>query len=273
MSDQRTPLDTGAFNRTTVLFAEKRKVLAPQAVADLAKDIVRRVSTMKHPARADSDELVPEASVSLFCDALVQPSAAAALQFILDRQAEGVGRQAILYGYLAGAARMLGTRWEADEASFSDVIHGTGHLYAMLRAVPPYPEARQSSEFNRKTAFFAVVPGETHNFGVRLAAETFRDAGWKIDLRVDLDHDSLVHHVQQSQPDIIGLSLSTKDRLAELIRLVVALRLVRPTAIIGVAPALNMPDDILHKVADIDAIFRDARTAVRDLDWMLRLRV
>lgn len=273
MAQRRGPLDTEAYIRTSTLFAEKRKVLASEAVEELALDIVRRVSAMKHPVRTDAETLIAQDSIAAFCDALVQPSPTAALDFIQARQAEGVARQAILHGYLAGAAQMLGARWEADEAGFSDVIHGTGHLYSLLRAIQLEPWGKTSTELNRKSAVFAVVPGETHNFGVRLAAETFREAGWTIDLQVGMTHDELVQHVQQVEPDIIGLSLSTQGRLEALVRLVIALRLVRPSSIIGVAPALNMRDDIIHKVADVDAIFRDARAAVRDLDWMLQLRV
>jgi len=273
MTSQSEPVDTGAYIRTSTLFAEKRKVLAPQAVADLAQDIVRRVSSMKHPSRQDPDGEVSDARISALCDALVQSSPAASLQFILDREAEGIGHETILYGYLAAAARMLGARWDADEIGFSEVILGTGHLYSLLRAIQAYHPVKPQSEFSRKTALFAVVPGETHNFGVRLAAETFREAGWRIDLKVDLNHDDLVAHARQTEPSVIGLSLSTEERLAPLAKLVIALRLVIPAAIIGVAPALNMTDEILRKVADIDAVFRDARIAVRDLDWMHQLRV
>ncbi|PLL10624.1 cobalamin-binding protein [Tabrizicola sp. TH137] len=273
MTDQRDPLDAEAFHRTSTLFLEKSKVLAPEAVEELAQDIVRRLSGMKRTPNVAPDDLAPASRIAAFCDALVQPTPSAALSFILDRQAEGADRHVLLYGYLAGAARMLGARWDADENSFYDVIHGTGHLYALMRALWPDREREGGSAFNRRNALFALVPGETHSFGVTVAAETFREAGWRIDLQIGLDQEALVQHVRLTEPAIIGLSLSTQDRLAALIRLVVALRLVRPQAIIGVAPAIDMSGDVLHRVVDIDAVFRDARAAVRDLDWMLQLRV
>ena len=60
--------------------------------------------------------------------------------------------------------------------------------------------------------------------------------------------------------------------LPNLVRLIVALRLARPEAIIGVAPALSMEDAAIEAVTDTDIIFRGARQAVRDLDWMHQLR-
>lgn len=272
MTGQGESLDMGVFVRTAGLFQEKRKALAASSVQDLARDIVRRVSNMKHVAKDAPAAFVAEESVAGFCDVLMEASSTAALEFIRARQAEGASHQVILYGYLAEGARLLGDRWEADEISFLDVIHGTGHLYALLRAVQTTSESRRFEGSSGRQALFAVVPGETHAFGARLAAETFRDAGWSIDLEVGAGHDALVDHVQRTEPNIIGLSLSTEDRLPDLIRLVVALRLVRPASIIGVAPALNMADGAIRSVADVDVIFRDARSAVRDLEWMLQMR-
>lgn len=272
MAGQGDALDIGVFVRTSGLFQEKRRALTGDGVRDLARDIVRRVSNMKHVAKDGPVHPVTAERVAELCTLLVQPSSAAALEFIRARQAEGATHQALLHGYLAATARMLGDRWEADEISFVDVINGSGHLYALLRAVHATADPKRAEGAGGRRALFALVPGEAHTFGPRLAAETFREAGWSIDLKIGADHDEIVDHAQRTEPNIIGLSLSTEESLPSLVRLAVALRLVRPLAIIGVAPALSMPDAAISGVADIDIIFRDARTAVRELDWMLQIR-
>lgn len=272
MAERSAPIDRSVFVRTSTLFEEKRRALSVDMIQNLARDIVRRVSNMQHVPKAVTVDPVSEESVASFCHLLVRPSSAAALEFLEARVAEGVDHQVILHVYLAEAARVLGEQWETDKISFVDVIHGTGHLYAILRAVQARAGVGRSEGVQGRRALFAAVPDETHTFGVRLAAETFREAGWSIELKVGVDHEALVDHVQRTMPDIIGLSLSTEARLPNLVRLVVALRLVRPEAIIGVAPALNMDDAAIQAVTDIDIIFRDARQAVRDLEWMLQLR-
>lgn len=272
MAERGAPIDLGVFARTSTLFEEKRRALSVDLIQNLARDIVRRVSNMPHLPKAVAAGPVSEESVARFCHLLIRPSSAAALEFLEARVAEGVDHQVILHVYLAEAARVLGEQWETDQISFVDVIHGTGHLYAILRAVQARAGVGRSEGVQGRRALFAAVPEETHTFGVRLAAETFREAGWSIELKVGVDHEVLVDHVQRTEPDIIGLSLSTEERLPTLVRLVVALRLVRPQAIIGVAPALNMEDGAIRAVTDIDIIFRDARQAVRDLEWMLQLR-
>lgn len=272
MAERSAPIDLGVFARTSTLFEEKRRALSVDLIQNLARDIVRRVSNMQHVPKAVAAGPVSEERVASFCHLLVRPSSAAALEFLEARVAEGVDHQVILHVYLAEAARVLGEQWETDKISFVDVIHGTGHLYAILRAVQARAGVGRTEGVQGRRALFAAVPDETHTFGVRLAAETFREAGWSIELKVGVDHEVLVDHVQRTEPDIIGLSLSTEERLPNLVHLVVALRLVRPQAIIGVAPALNMDDAAIQAVTDIDIIFRDARQAVRDLEWMLQLR-
>lgn len=271
MAHRTGPVDAGTFMRTSSLFDKKRQVLPRQSIRDLAKDIVHRVSTMSHPRRQGAPAMVPTARIAAFCEVLVNPSSDRALGFILHLQEEGVEHSVIRNCYLAGAARLLGDRWEADEISLLEVIHGTGHLYSLFRALRQDPNAEAAPRLSRRNALFALVPGETHRFGIQLATETFREAGWNIDLQVGLQHDELIRHAVRTEPTIIGLSLSTEERIADLVRLVVALRLERPSAIIGVAPALNMEDSALHSVVDIDLVFRDASSAAQDLDWMLRL--
>lgn len=271
MTNQIGPVDAGTFMRTSSLFDRKKQVLPSQAIRDLAKDIVHRVSTLNHSRRKDVTEAIPEAHIAAFCDILVNPSSDKALAFILHLQEQGLEHSVIRNCYLAGAARLLGDRWDADEISLLEVIQGTGHLYSLLRALRLDAGPEAASRLRRRSALFALVPGETHRFGIQLATETFRDAGWNIDLQVGLHHDDLILHAVRTQPTIIGLSLSAEERLADLVRLVVALRLERPGAIIGVAPAMNMEDSVLRSVVDIDLVFRDAGSAEQDLDWMLRL--
>lgn len=272
MSDRCGQVDADAFHRTSALFEAKRAHLAQDAVKELAQDIVRRLSSVDRADRLAAAPAISQNEIAAFCDVLVQPTAAAALDFLHGLQDRGIPRDTIIHGYIAGAARMLGARWDADRTSFFDVAVGTGHLYALMRSLPSARPDGLSALPVRRNALFASVPGETHNIGITIAADTFREAGWDIDLQLDLDFAALTDHVRRTEPAIIGLSLSSEGRLADLVRLVVALRLLRPAAIIGVAPALAMSDQSIRKLADIDIIFRDARLALHDLDAMLRLR-
>ena len=272
MGKQDAAIDAQLFARTASLFDVKRRALAPAAVEILASDIVRRISSAVALSPRFDDPVINEESVAALCDALVQPRPTAALQFIEDRRAEGVTRQGVYIGYICAAARRLGESWDENRLSFLEVTVGTGHLYALMRALRAEEPATRSAFDSRRCALFATVPGEDHGIGITVAADLFRDAGWEIDLRVGADHDDLMDHVENTRPSVIGLSLSTEHRLEDLVRLVVAMRIVVPQAIIGVAPAAGLDETRVRSLVDIDLLFGDARTACADLERLLRLR-
>ncbi len=272
MKRETALLDRQMFDRTRSLFATKREALPPEAVEAVASDIVRRLVQLPQVAQVFDAPKIDEAEISAFCDTLVHPDADAALHFIEDRRAAGITRQDVYLGYIPGGARCLGERWDRDELSFLQVTSGSGHLYALMRALRAELPFVQRKFDRRRVALFATVPGEDHGIGITVAADIFREAGWEIDLQTGTEHDDLVGHVEQTLPQIIGLSLSTDLRLDALVRLVVAMRLIVPDAIIGVAPSANVDAQRLHDLVDIDLVFTDAVSAHRELDRLLRLR-
>lgn len=272
MKRELASLDVEVFARTASIFSAKRAALAPEAVEVVASDIVRRLAQATTRMPDFEVPVIREDSLDAFCDALIQPEPDAALRFIQERRAEGLSLSGVYLGYISGGARCLGERWERDELSFLQVTCGTGHLYALMRALRSEISYANRRFDNRRVALFATVPGEQHGVGITVAADLFREAGWEIDLETGTDHDELVDHVEKTRPHIIGLSLSTKDRLDALVRLVIAVRLVVPGAIIGVASSSRVDADQLRNLVDIDLIFTDAPSAFRELDRLMRLR-
>jgi MerR family transcriptional regulator, light-induced transcriptional regulator len=272
MAKQQASLDPEVFSRTASLFAAKRVAFPPDAVGALVTDIVRRLADFRSQEPVFVVPAIGSHSITAFCEALIQPKAEAAFHFIQDRRAEGVTRQAVYLGYITGAARHLGTGWEEDRYSFLQVTIATGHLYALMRALRAEGAARRPPFDIRRSALFATVPGEDHGIGITVAADIFREVGWEIDLQTATQHDTLMAHVEHARPAIIGLSLSTEQRLDALARLVVAMRLVVPEAIIGVAPAASVDPKRLRSLADIDLIFTDAPSACRELERLIHLR-
>jgi methanogenic corrinoid protein MtbC1 len=263
--------DARLFESTASLFAVKREALPPAAVQALASDIVRRLATTISIEPRIDDVVVSGEQVKAFCDVLILPDPTAALRFIEQRRAEGVTRHGIYLGYICAAARQLGERWEQDLLSFMDVTTGTGHLYALMRALRADRPSTRPRFGRDRSALFATVPGEQHGIGITVAADLFRDLGWEIDLQTGTSHDSLLEHFEATQPRIIGLSLSTEARLDALARLVVAIRIAMPHAIIGVAAGADLDAVRVQSLVDIDLMFEDARSALVELDRLIRL--
>ncbi|MFN3912766.1 B12-binding domain-containing protein [Hyphomonas sp.] len=271
MGSSRPAIDHELYRRAASLFAHKREVLDAGTVELLASDIVRRLSRHVKSGETVSDAIINPASIGAFCDTLVHDDPVAALQFIEDRRAEGLTRKDVYLGYIGAAATMLGERWDTDQLSFIDVTFATGHLYALMRSLRDEGADAPASFDGRKRALFATVPGEDHGIGITIAADIFRQAGWEIDLQIGTDHNSLAVHVEQTTPRVMGFSLSTERRLGDLMRLVVAMRVILPDALIGLALGAGIDRDKLSNLADIDLIFKDPQSALTDLDRMIRI--
>ncbi len=243
-----------------------------QAIEALASEAVRRLARTAPIAARPGDVVVDEDLLEAFCRALVQPTPSAAHQFITERQAEGVTRDALYLGCICGAARRLGEAWDEDRLGFLDVTMGIGHLHHLMRRLRTEGPSGRIAVDARRSALFATVPGEDHSIGITVAADLFRDSGWDIELRLSTEHDGLVAHVDRVKPSIIGLSLSTERRFDDLCRLVAALRDVVPLSVIAVAPGAALDADAICMRVDIDFVFRDLQSAYVELERLIRLR-
>ena len=272
MGKPQAAFDADVFSRTASLFTSKRDSLPQDTVEALASDIAKRLASANFLGPAFDIPVISEEDVHGFCDALIQSDPEASLRFIENRRAEGLSRQGVYLGYITAAARFLGEGWDEDRLSFLQVTYGTGHLYALMRALRAESHsARKHALDNRRYALFATVPGEDHGIGITVAADMFREVGWEIDLQTDTSHEELIAHVGHTQPNVIGLSLSTEQRLEALARLVVGMRIIMPYAIIGVAPASEVDPKQLTNLVDIDLVFEDAPSACRALERLVRL--
>lgn len=269
MTGQAAALDVEIFARTALRFAAKRRTLAPEAVETLTGDIVRQLTRLSPPAPCADPAAFAEADLHIFCAALLEPQPDAALRFIHARRAEGVTRHDVYLHYIGAAAAQLGRDWDCNRLSLSEVTIGTGHLYALMRALRAEASSAGPAFDLRKTALFAAVPGEDHSIGITIAADLFREAGWDIDLQTVTDHDGLLARAERTRPRVVGLSLSTEGRLPALARLVVALRLTLPQAVIGVAPAATLDAARVEGLLDVDLVLHGADTARADLERLI----
>ncbi len=273
MRDTGTGIDPEVFSRTAEIFSAKRDALSPDALEALTRQIVSRMAQVRAEPGPDIDAAITEDSIAAFCDAILQPDQpATALRFVNARRNEGVSLRAVYMTYISGAARLLGARWERDALTPLDVTVGAGTLYALMRALRAESDALPGTADDSRCALFATVPGEKHGIGVTVATDMFREAGWDIDLQIGLDEAALVARAEDTQPAMIGLSLSTPERLPDLLRLVLALRIGLPSVLIGVAPAGELRDRDISAIADVDLILHDATSALETLEHRLHNR-
>ena len=228
--------------------------LPEEAVVSLAREVILRLAG--NLETKDSKILVPDTqSVAALADALIGKDTHAAAALIDERAEEGASLRDLYLGWLGPAALQLGTWWDEDKITFVDVTIGTGRIYAIMRALRRkigMPRTRAE-----KLALFALVPGEDHSLGIKMAADLFRKDGWSVDLQLALDHDDLVSHVAGSDHVIIGLSAAGEHALPALAKLLLAIRVCTPEAMVLLSG--NIVNEAADQVAlmDFDAVFVD----------------
>lgn len=225
-----SPIDVELYAQSQSQLRKFKSQLPPASVESLAREVLCRL------VERDEDmsiEAPSDDQIEHLCHALLSKDDRAGAIFIQEARAAGASVDAVYLKYLAGAARMLGQWWEEDLASFSEVTLGTSRMYAIMRAIRqqlPIPKAAAI-----RSAIFASVPGETHTLGVRMAADLFRRDGWRIDLKIAETHDALVCDIAQSDTQLVGISAGGAHSLEALSRLIIALRIRKPTALVFVS--------------------------------------
>jgi len=227
-TDQNPALfNTNDLSATRSDLETLRAKLPPDAVVSLAREVLSRVSKQSRPMEQS------HRSIEGLTKALIAADDQDIANLVEQYHRMGVDITTLYLSYLAPAAKLLGEWWTKDKVTLADVSIGTGRIYALMRGFKSRlpPPVRPSG----KAAFFASVPGETHTLGVKMAADLYRQEGWHIDVEMGMPHDTLVDRIVESGHLLIGLSAGGIHALPDLARLVLALRVSAPHALILVS--------------------------------------
>ncbi|MEM6939723.1 MAG: cobalamin B12-binding domain-containing protein [Pseudomonadota bacterium] len=258
--DQKGPVADDVYHVAYDDLNQLHTQLPEDVVAALAQEVLKRVAAQMRDRKADMR------SIADLSNALISPDAKEAARLIDARVAAGVAFNEIYLEYLAPAAAVLGKRWERDELTFADVTVGTGRVYAIMRAINR--RARPAQPPDKRKALFAMVPGDDHALGLRMAVDLARTQGWDIEPHFDTDHDALVEAIVSSGTHLVGLSAGGIHALPDLARLVLAIRLSAPTARILVSGHIAEVAAEEVKLLHVDAVtnpFQDAMAALTGL--------
>ncbi|MFK7942009.1 MAG: B12-binding domain-containing protein [Paracoccaceae bacterium] len=259
--------DPVLFEQATRQHRSYRDQLPDTAVRTLASEVISRLST-RFDSTNQPQSKVAVSSLEDFCHALARADDEVCLNMVNAMIADGASVATVYLTYLGGAARLLGTWWEEDKASFAEVTIGTGRIYALLYALRPGLIER--NPVYRKRAVFASVPGEQHFLGVTMAADMFRARGWDIDLHTGCEHEELVALVDEVNPAFIGFSGSGQRAVLPLLRLLVAVRAGHPGAYILVSGNVANFDLDMTEVTGADLVTTDIEAAYADMQRLFK---
>lgn len=252
----------------------KPDALHQHHVEALACEVVARLAQRRPapdlPADPGADALPDADELETFCEALLRGDEHESAAMIAAAQARGLSLETVYTGYVAAAAARLGGQWEAGLIGCLEMMAVAGRLYAIMRSLRPAAPVAGPGAVRR--AIFASVPGDVHFLGVTMAADMFRQRGWQVDLLTGLDHDALLQRINRADVPVIGLSAGPEALLMPLARLVMALRISRPEALIVLGGRITGQRPDLAQLIDADHIAGDAISAIAPVTALLQAR-
>ena len=147
-------------------------------------------------------------AVADFIKLTTQDDPTVAIEYVRHLMANGVPFQDVLLELMAPAARVLGERWEQDQASFVEVALGVARMHRILREFDGVPSHLWSDAGFGRNALLLPAPGELHSFGLRLVQEFLLRESWTVTNQPVANVEQLGDLVAYEFYDIVGLSLS-----------------------------------------------------------------
>lgn len=274
----RTPGMAAQDDRRVVPFArpeQARQGLSPIALARLIEGeiIPRLLMAHQSPARANPAKSsaggVAAAEVVSFAHLVLAEDLTVLRQNAEGFIARGVDVDALYFDLFSPTAKLLGSMWEEDLCTFSDVTVGLCRLQQLVYEFSD--RIHQDDTGAGRTALFALTPGDQHSFGLVLVVEFFRRAGWRTVCAPDASAQDLIDMVKAESFDLIGFSMSDDKWLEPLPGVIASLRSASRNPLVRVIVGGRVFTERPERVAEVgaDETAEDARQAVRSADQLV----
>ncbi|TGD98808.1 cobalamin B12-binding domain-containing protein [Methylobacterium nonmethylotrophicum] len=198
-----------------------------------------------------------------------------ALAVVRELIDDGMALDEVLIGLMAPTARYIGRLWEEDACDFVQVTTAMARLRRLVHDLETLCLEPRPVDPASRRVLLVPAPGETHTFGLTLAAHFFAEAGWEVVTSFDTNLSDALERLRAEWFDVIGLSLSCDVHVDRLIAAVPALRRAsrnRDLHLIVGGPAFHgRPDRI--RLVGADASVDDAREAPEIARSLLDLRI
>jgi methylmalonyl-CoA mutase cobalamin-binding domain/chain len=170
------------------------------------------------------------------------------------------------------AARQLGVLWEQDLCDFTQVTCGLAIMHQMIYRLGYQAPAGTRDEGMVERVMLACAPGSQHFLGLTIVADFFRKAGAEVVLEISSTDSELQRAVANEWFDVVGISVALEAQLKNLPSLIRNLRdrSGNPNVRVVLGGPIFLLQEINPGALGADAIFTDAREAVRALKRLIR---
>ncbi len=202
---------------------------------------------------------------------VLQDDASRAAQFVQALYEQGVPLEEIYMRLLAPVARRLGTMWEEDRASFTQVTTGMWRIKQLVYDFSPLFQEFARTDEVAPHAMLVPLPGSQHTLGLFMVSEFFRRGGWKVWGELAAGEADIVTAIKTQNFDLVGLSVSTEDQLPALARFVALLKEESLNQKIGVMVGgpIFIAKPELRKEVQADIVGLDAEESLAQAEFFL----
>ena len=209
-----------------------------------------------------------------FAAQALDQEAYALLACVEGQLALGIDVETLFLDLVAPAARQLGVWWEEDACDFVDVTMGLWRLQEVVHEISARIPGAAEGKWGERRAFFAAPPGSQHGFGALMVEEFFRRSGWSTWSAQNASRQEQIREVTNRWFDIIGLTVSTENDLAELPAFIAALRAASRNPDVSIMVGgwvFNQNPDLVSRMG-ADCTAPDARAAVEMAESLIEAR-
>ncbi|GIU66713.1 cobalamin B12-binding domain-containing protein [Candidatus Phycosocius spiralis] len=183
----------------------------------------------------------------------------------------GMRLDEIYVDLMAPAARLLGSMWEMDTVSFSDVTIGLGRMHTLLARLSEACRHDYAMRPDVATGLFVTPVGELHSFGIRMVDELFAHAGWRTLCEPNVSIQDVLNLVKYEAFHVLGIGIGSAAQVPFVTELISKVReaSANPTLhiMVGGRYMTERPDIATYVGADCSA--RDGREAIAIAETLL----
>ena len=206
----------------------------------------------------------PGSCLQMLCDAAVASETEFDGVLARLRSLHGLGDEEIVDCYIPAAACQLGADWAENRRSFAEVTIGTARLIAVVRDLSRRWQADAVADWRAPSILMVVPETEQHRLGAMIAASRFRRMGVSVQMLLGAQDDEVMQRAHNGAYDMISFSLSTRERVEQVRRLIHMLReRVAPLPPVVVGGAIGVGADVLRSNLGADHVVSDPEQALR----------
>ena len=160
--------------------------------------------------------MISETVYEKYLNLLLEGNRAGCTRIVQDLLDKGVNLKALYYDLFQKSLYRIGELWEYNRISVAREHLTTAITEALMSLT--YPSLFESRQYEQgKKILISCAANEFHQIGGRMVADICELNGWDTDfLGANTPVDHMLKHIQDTKPDLVGLSLSVYFNMASL---------------------------------------------------------